>query len=61
MLCSLIEEGIREGAFRPVDPLLATRLLLNLVTPVVFTTRPTGAPEQMMDEALGIFLNGIRA
>jgi AcrR family transcriptional regulator len=59
MLRGLIEEGIREGAFRPVDAMLATRLLLNLVTPVAFTTRPTGSPQQMMDEALGIFIRGI--
>jgi AcrR family transcriptional regulator len=61
MLRSLIEDGIREGAFRPVDSLLATRLLLMMVTPVVFTTRPTGSPQQMMDEALGIFFKGIKA
>jgi TetR/AcrR family transcriptional regulator, cholesterol catabolism regulator len=61
LLCRLIEDGIREGAFRPVDPLLATRLLLMLVTPVVFTSRPTGTPQQMMDEALGIFFRGVEA
>ena len=59
MLRNLIEDGIREGAFRPVDSLLATRLLLTMVTPVVFTTRPTGSPQQMMDEAIGIFFRGI--
>ncbi|MBM4461277.1 MAG: hypothetical protein FJ011_26560 [Chloroflexi bacterium] len=61
MLAGLIEDGIREGAFRPVDSLLATRLLLTMVTPIVFTTRPTGSPQQMMDEALGIFFRGIEA
>jgi len=61
MLGHLIEDGIREGAFRPVDSLLATRLLLNMVTPVAFATRPTGSPQQMMEEALGIFFRGIEA
>jgi len=61
MLRSLIEDGIQEGAFRPVDALLATRLLLTMVTPVVFTTRPSGSPQQMMDEAIGIFFRGIEA
>ena len=61
MLRHLIEDGIREGAFRPVDPLLATRLLLTMVTPVVFTTRPSGSHQQMMDEALGIFFRGVEA
>lgn len=61
MLRSLIEDGIRQGAFRSVDPLLATRLLLTMVTPVVFTTRPSGSSQQMMDEALEVFFRGIGA
>jgi AcrR family transcriptional regulator len=61
LLCRLIQDGIREGAFRPVDPLLATRLLLTLLTPVVFTSRPSGTPQQMMDEAIGIFFRGVEA
>jgi AcrR family transcriptional regulator len=61
MLRSLIEDGIREGAFRPVDPLLTTRLLLTLLTPIVFTSRPSGTPQQMMDEAIGIFFRGVEA
>ena len=59
MLRGLVEDGIREGAFRPVDSLLATRLLLNMITPVVFTSRPTGSPQEMLDEALEIFIRGI--
>ena len=61
MLRDLIEDGIREGVFRPVDSLFATRLLLMMVTPVVFTSRPSGSPQQMMDEALEIFFGGIEA
>jgi len=61
MLRSLIEDGVREGAFRPVDSLLATRLLMMMVTPVVFTSRPSGSPQQMMDQSLGIFFRGIEA
>ncbi|RPJ40195.1 MAG: hypothetical protein EHM21_15090 [Chloroflexi bacterium] len=59
MLCKLIEEAIREGVFRPVNPLLATRTILALLTPAVYTTRPTGTPEQMMAEALDIFYHGV--
>lgn len=61
MLRDLIEDGILEGVFRPVDSLFATRLLLMMVTPVVFTSRPSGSPQQMMDEALEIFFGGIEA
>jgi len=61
MLRDLIEDGIREGVFRPVDSLFATRLLLMMVTPIVFTSRPSGSPQQMMDEALEIFFGGIEA
>ncbi len=59
LICTLVEEAVREGAFRPVNPLLATRIILSLLAPAVYTTRPTGSPEQMMDEALDIFYNGV--
>ncbi len=59
LLCRLVEDGVREGAFRPVSPLLAARTILTLLTPVAFTSRPTGTPEQMMDEALDIFYHGV--
>jgi len=61
LVCRLIEAGIHEGSFRPVDPLLAMRMITAALTPVVFTTRPTGTPLEMFTAALDIFLNGIRA
>jgi AcrR family transcriptional regulator len=61
LLCTLIEQAIQDGTFRPVTPLLAARIALTLVTPAVFTTRPTGTAEQMMDEAIDIFFQGIMA
>ena len=61
LLRSLIEQGILEGAFRQVDTLLATRILLTALTPVAFTSRPTGTPEQMLDEAFNLFLHGVQA
>ncbi len=59
LLCVLIQDAIREGAFRPVNPLLAARTIMALLTPAAYTSRPTGTPEQMMDEALDIFYNGV--
>jgi AcrR family transcriptional regulator len=61
LLRSLIEAGIQEGAFRQVDTLLATRILITALTPVVFTTRPTGTPSEMLDEAFNLFLHGVQA
>jgi len=61
MLCELVEEGIRQGEFRPVNPLLAIRGMFSLVTPVAYTSRPTGSPEQMLEEALDIIFNGLEA
>ena len=59
LLCSLIEQATREGSFRPINPLLAVRIMLSLLAPAVFTTRPTGTPEQMVGEALDIFYHGV--
>ena len=57
---ALIDEGVREGAFRKVDPLLAARILITAMVPVVFTSRPTGASQEtMMKDAMNIFFKGI--
>ena len=56
-----VEQGIREGAFRPVNSLLATHLLLMTIMPAAFTSRPSGTPEEMLDEALNLFLRGVQA
>ncbi|MGW8250535.1 MAG: TetR/AcrR family transcriptional regulator [Anaerolineales bacterium] len=61
MLRSLIEEGVRQGEFRPVNPLFAARSIFSLLSISVFTTRPTGTPEEMLEQAMGIFFQGIQA
>ena len=57
----IVDDGIREGAFRNVDSLLAARLLIQAVTPTIVTSRPTGTPQKMLDRALDIMLQGIQA
>ncbi len=61
LIRQLIDEGIKEGSFRKVDSLLVTRLLLMAITPTLFTTRPTGTPQQMLNTALDVILKGIQA
>ncbi len=61
LLCKLVEEATREGSYRAVNPLLAARTILAILSPAVFTHRPIGTPEQMMDEAIEIFLRGVQA
>ena len=61
MLGELVEEGIRRGEFRPVNPLLAIRSMFSLLTPMVYTSRPTGSPEQMLEDALDIVYQGLQA
>jgi AcrR family transcriptional regulator len=60
LIRQLIEEGIREGAFRPVNSLLVARLMITAMTPTVFTSRPTGTPETMLEEAFDVILKGIQ-
>jgi TetR/AcrR family transcriptional regulator, cholesterol catabolism regulator len=57
----LIDEGIAEGSFRSVDSLVVARTLLNAVTPTVFTSRPSGTSQSMLDEAFDIILRGVQA
>jgi AcrR family transcriptional regulator len=57
----LIDEGIGEGVFRPVNALLVSRTLITALTPAVYTSRPTGTPQEMLDEAFDIIMKGIQA
>lgn len=59
LIRALIDEGIREGVFRKVNPLLAARLLLSAMTPVIYGSRFTGTPQEMLKETLDIFFKGI--
>jgi len=60
LLAQLVREGIQEGSFRKVDPLSVARMLIVAVTPTIFTSRPSGTPQQMLDETLGVVLKGIQ-
>ncbi len=59
MIRALIDEGVREGVFRKVNSLLAARLLVSAISPVVFGSRFTGTPNEMLNESLDIFFKGI--
>jgi len=57
----LIDEGIAEGTIRKVDSLVAARTLITALTPAVYTSRPSGTPEHMLNEIFDIILKGIQA
>jgi AcrR family transcriptional regulator len=61
MLRNLIEDGIHSGELRHVNALLAARSIFTLLSTAVFTSRPTGTPEEMLEDALVIFFEGIQA
>lgn len=61
LIRKLIDEGIQEGSFREVDSLLVARTLITALTPTVYTSRPTGTPQEMLDTAFDIILKGIQA
>ena len=61
MLRTLIEAGIQSGEFREVNPLLAARSIFTLLSLAVFTSRPTGSPQEMMEDAMDIFFQGVQA
>ena len=56
----VIDQGVQEGTFRPVNTRLATRTLISIMEILVYTTRPTGTPHEMLADALDMFLNGIK-
>lgn len=61
LLRDLIAQGVREGVFRPVEPMLAARVIFSALMPIVFTSRPSGKPQEMMEEAFEMLLRGIQA
>jgi AcrR family transcriptional regulator len=60
-LCDLVKEGIRSGEFRPVNPLLAVRGMFSLMSWTIYTTRPTGTPEEMLRDTFDILFKGLEA
>ena len=61
LLRAVLEQGVREGVFRPVNTRLATRALIEAMEVLVYTTRPTGTPREMLADVLDIFMHGIQA
>ena len=60
LLRGLVEEGVLTGEFRDINPLFAARSIFTLLSLAVFTSRPTGTPEEMMQDAMDIFFKGLR-
>jgi len=60
MIRTLVEEGIQQEEFRPINPLFAARSAITLLSLVVFTSRPTGTPEEMLEDAFAIFFEGLQ-
>jgi AcrR family transcriptional regulator len=56
---SVIENGVAMGVFRKTDASLASRLLINSMLSIVYTSRPSTSPEKMLDETMNIILRGI--
>lgn len=61
LIRAIIDEGVREGIFRKVNSLLAARLLVSAMAPVIFGSRLTENPQEMVKETLDLFLRGIGA
>jgi AcrR family transcriptional regulator len=59
MIRALIDEGIREGVFRKVNSLVAARLLISGVAPVIYGSRFPSTPQEMFEETMDIFFKGI--
>lgn len=59
LLIRLIESGIKDGTFRPVDPDIAVKILLSTLSSVILTSRPTGTPLEMLKGGLDLIFKGL--
>lgn len=56
---SVIDNGVTTGIFRKTDTALVTRLLINSMLSISYTSRLSDSSEKMLDETMNIFLHGI--
>ena len=61
LLRGVLEQGGREGVFRPVNTRLAARAMIETMEVLVYTTRPTGTPREMLGDVLDMFMHGIKS
>ena len=59
LLMELIEEGISDGTFRPVDPDIVMKTLLSILSSVLLTSRPRGTPREMLTSDLDVIFRGL--
>lgn len=59
LLIRLIESGIEDGSFRPVDPDIAVKIMLSTLSSVILTTRPNGTPREMLNKGLDLIFKGL--
>jgi TetR/AcrR family transcriptional regulator, cholesterol catabolism regulator len=57
----VIDAGIADGSFRPIDSLLAARLLLSAFSAAVIANRVASSREKMIEDAFTLILNGLQA
>ncbi|MBC8506236.1 MAG: TetR/AcrR family transcriptional regulator [Anaerolineales bacterium] len=60
LLIELIEQGIADGSFRQIDSGMLMKTLLAAMSPVVYTSRPVGTPQEMLDKTLNLILEGAK-
>ena len=59
LLRGLIQEGIEEGGFRPVDPDITVKILLSILSSVILTSRATGTPLEMLKGGMDLIFKGL--
>ena len=61
LIIDLIDDGINEGSFRPVNSAIVMKTLMAVLSTITFTSRPVGSPDKMLEDALDLILKGIQA
>jgi AcrR family transcriptional regulator len=60
LIKALIETGIEQGYFRSVNATMAMKTIISMMTPVIYTSRPSGTPQEMLGDGLDLILNGLQ-
>ncbi|HWQ46638.1 MAG TPA: TetR/AcrR family transcriptional regulator [Longilinea sp.] len=61
LISTVIQAGVQDGSFRPVDSMLCANMVLVVTNPTVLAGIPAENAQQKLDEIVDIFFGGLEA
>ncbi|MBG0785200.1 MAG: TetR/AcrR family transcriptional regulator [Anaerolineaceae bacterium] len=59
LVSGLVQEGIDNQSFKEMDPAIVTKTIFAVMSSLIFTSRPTGTPQEMLEQSLDLIFKGL--